>query len=395
MTHTPKKSVKLLVVGAGPVGLFGALCATRRGVEVMVLDQSWRGFARGYATILHPRSLRLLGEAGLTDELFRTGRRIDRVAVYVDGAHLATVELPSPALAIAQTTLEQVLLQALRGEGVKPQAPQQATTVEQDQDGVKVRVVRRELASRGSPFDYGDWHPVESFMVHTDFVLGADGYDSGVRAALGIETLTVGATESYAIFEFPGGSETDQVHICFDDALASAMIPLAGGRTRWAFQLASELDKPADLEHLRSLLSRRAPWYVDGTSVIDWGTVMHFEKRLARTFGEGRVWLAGDAAHVTSPFGGQSMNGGLFEAHDFANRVADYAAGNQKIDMFEHYGRELRREWHKLLGVNVGFDLLPHAPPWLAKHARRIVPTLPASGRDLERALEQLGLELH
>jgi len=65
MTRLPTQSVQLLVVGAGPVGLFGALCAARRGLEVMVLDQSWQGFGRGYATVLHPRSLRLLREVAL------------------------------------------------------------------------------------------------------------------------------------------------------------------------------------------------------------------------------------------------------------------------------------------------------------------------------------------
>ena len=395
MTRLPTQSVQLLVVGAGPVGLFGALCAARRGVEVMVLDQSWQGFGRGYATILHPRSLRLLGEVGLADELFSAGRRIDRVAFHVDRTLVETVELPSPALAIAQSTLEEALLSALRAEGVKPQAPQQATTIEQDDDGVSVRVMRRELVRLGSPVDYSEWQPVESSVVRADFVLGADGYDSRVRAALGINAVTVGGTESFAIFEFPTSAEADEIDLCFAHGVASAMVPLPGGRARWAFQIASELDGTPDVERLRTLLSERAPWYRDGTRSIDWGTVIHFERRLVRTFGKGRVWLAGDAAHVTSPFGGQSMNGGLFEAHDFAHRIADCLAGHRKLDTLEHYGHERRREWHKLLGVNVSFDLLPHAPPWLAPHARRIVPAFPASGRDLERPLEHLGLRVH
>jgi hypothetical protein len=89
------------------------------------------------------------------------------------------------------------------------------------------------------------------------------------------------------------------------------------------------------------------------------------------------------------------MNGGLFEAHDFAHRIADCLSGHRKLDTLEHYGSERRREWHKLLGVNVSFDLLPHAPPWLAPHARRIVPAFPASGRDLEQPLARLGLKVH
>jgi 2-polyprenyl-6-methoxyphenol hydroxylase-like FAD-dependent oxidoreductase len=173
------------------------------------------------------------------------------------------------------------------------------------------------------------------------------------------------------------------------------MIPLPNDRARWSFQLACGLDEPPDIDRLRRLLAERAPWYTDGGTRIDWGTVMHFERRLARSFGERRVWLAGDSAHVTSPFGGQSMNGGLFEARDLVSRIAACARGSAGLETLEHYGRDRRREWHKLLGVNVTFDLLPHAAAWLPTHARRILPNLPTSGRDLDRGLETMGLRVH
>jgi 2-polyprenyl-6-methoxyphenol hydroxylase-like FAD-dependent oxidoreductase len=122
---------------------------------------------------------------------------------------------------------------------------------------------------------------------------------------------------------------------------------------------------------------------------------MHFERRLARSFGEGRVWLAGDAAHITNPFGGQSMNGGLAEAHELVSRIADCEGAGGALHTLEDYGVERRREWHKLLGVNVSFDVLPNVEPWLVSRARRLLPTLPVSGRDLDQRLEQIGLRLH
>jgi 2-polyprenyl-6-methoxyphenol hydroxylase-like FAD-dependent oxidoreductase len=395
MTSLPKDSTKLLVVGAGPVGLFGALCAARRGIDVMVLDQSFAGFGRGYATILHPRSVKLLAEEGLATELFRLGRPLEEISVYVDKAKVATLELPSPALAIAQSTFEETLLAALQEHGIKPHVPYQATTIEQDAEGATVRVMRRELARRGSPANYSEWEPVESCTVRADFVIGADGYDSRVRAALGIDTVTVGGTESFSIFEFSTDSSAGDIELCFEDELASAMIPLPNGRARWSFQLAGELDRLPDAERLQSLLSERAPWYENGRPEVEWGTVMHFERRLARSLGEKRVWLAGDAAHVTQPFGGQSMNGGLFEVRDLTARMAACLEGRRGLETLEQYGRERHREWHKLLGVNVSFDLLPNAAPWVAPHARRIVPAMPTSGEDLDRRLAQIGLRVH
>ena len=121
---------------------------------------------------------------------------------------------------------------------------------------------------------------------------------------------------------------------------------------------------------------------------------MHFERRLARRFGKGRVWLAGDAAHVTSPLGNQSMNAGLQEASTLVARMAAAIGAKTVDEPLREYGREREREWHKLLGVNVRFDLLPHAAPWLATHARRLLPLLPASGKELTLLLEEIGLRL-
>jgi 2-polyprenyl-6-methoxyphenol hydroxylase-like FAD-dependent oxidoreductase len=255
--------------------------------------------------------------------------------------------------------------------------------------------MRRELVTLGSPAHYSDWEPVESCIVHADFVIGADGYDSRVRSALGIEAVDVGSSESFSIFEFPtAAAPGSTAQLCFDDGLGSMMLPLSRERARWAFQIGDRLDAAPDLARLRELLATRAPWYGTNPGRVDWGTVIQFERRLARRFGKRRVWLAGDAAHVTSPLGGHSMNVGLAEAAALAQRVADCVKRNDGTSAVEHYGSEREREWHKLLGLNVRFDLLPHAPPWLATHARRLVPALPASGQDLVELLNQLGLRL-
>jgi 2-polyprenyl-6-methoxyphenol hydroxylase-like FAD-dependent oxidoreductase len=204
----------------------------------------------------------------------------------------------------------------------------------------------------------------------------------------------MGNTETFAMFEAADGIEGHTAHLCLDDALGSMMLPLPGARMRWGFQIGERLDEDADLGHLRDLLRERAPWYLGEPAAISWGTVIHFERQLARRFGKNRIWLAGDAAHVTSPLGNQSMNAGLAEAYELADRIATAARSANGHDILEGYGSERAREWHKLLGVNVRFDLLPHAPAWLAVHARRIVPLLPASGAELTSVLERIGLRL-
>jgi 3-(3-hydroxy-phenyl)propionate hydroxylase len=190
------------------------------------------------------------------------------------------------------------------------------------------------------------------------------------------------------------GAQDSAAHLCFDADSSSAMLPLPGARVRWGFLVRDGLDAEPDGRRLQALLAERAPWYAGVTDSVAWGTVIHFERRLARRFGRNRVWLAGDAAHVTSPLGSQSMNAGLMEAHALAERIASTPHTGKVEDVLDGYGQERTREWHKLLGVNVRFDLLPHAPAWLPAYARRLVPALPVSGPDLGTVLERIGLQL-
>lgn len=393
MTKGDDRSVQVLVVGAGPVGLFAALCAVRAGLSVEILDQSFRGFGRGYATLLHPHTLLLLEELGIADKLVGAGKPIRRLTLRADDADPVTVFLPSPGLAVPQRSLEEALLVALRAEGVGVRAPYQATTIQQDDGEVRVRTVRRELVTLGSPGHYSEWEPVESSTIRAEFVIGADGYDSRVRTALGIEMTELGSTEAFAMFEFsvPPGVVSD-MEVAFADGLGSALLALPNQRARFGFQLGSGFDAEPDLARLHELLREGAPWFEPNIEQLDWGSVIHFERRLARRFGAGRVWLVGDAAHVTSPFGAQSMNLGISEAHDLVRRIALCAEHKAAPESLVHYGAAHQREWHKLLGFHVQFDLLPNAPPWLASHARRLAPVLPVSGGELKSVLRQVGL---
>lgn len=396
MTAETRESVQVLVVGAGPVGLFAALSAARRGLQVLVIDCVWRGYASGHASLLHAGFLELLDDGPLRSRLRAEGHLLDRVELDIDGSEVALCELPAPAMVIPQRALEEALYAELRSMGVEIRSAHQAATVEQQGTHVDVRVLRRELVTSGSPALRSEWEPVESMLVQADFVIGADGYDSRVRAALGIEVVDFGGVESFAMFEGVAHRPARaSAQLLFNDGLGGLCLPLASEKCRYGLQLGDHLDAVPNLELLQSLLSSRPPVKPEEVERVDWSTVIHFERRLARSFGRNRVWLAGDAAHVTSPFGGQSMNVGLQEADRLAERIADALRGRNGHGGLEAYSAEFEREWHKLFGVNVRFDLAPNAPRWLSTYARRIVPALPASGADLEKILAQLGLRLN
>lgn len=386
------EKTQLLVVGGGPVGLCAALSAARRGLDVTVLEQNFRGYARGHATILHPSSLRLLAELGLSQQVLGAGAALNAVRLHVADAPALAVELPLPALTVPQTALEDILLKALHRETVKIKQSCELTELEQGEDSVLATVRRRKLVRLGSPAQYSEWQPIDSSLIEARFVIGADGYESFVRPALGIEHVPAGPTEAFAMFEGRAVEGSAVLELGFDPDFVCAVYPLTDGRTRWGFQVSPALDRQPDTELLRALLAERAPWLEGSPVSVDWSSVTHFERRFARRFGDRRVWLAGDAAHVTSPFGGHSLNGGLLEAFQLVDQMADCVFAGKALDGLAEWAKDREREWQVLTGLHATVHAGPDAPSWLPAQAARIIPALPASGRDLHHMLRELGL---
>jgi 2-polyprenyl-6-methoxyphenol hydroxylase-like FAD-dependent oxidoreductase len=330
------------------------------------------------------------------EKLEQVGQKLDRVTLTVDRERVATLALQEPALAVPQTVLEEALLEAARKAGLELKAPYQATSVSQTRDHVRIGVIRRELVRLGSPVLYSDWEPVESFSWQADYVIGADGYHSGIRSAIGVEAVDLNGAETFAIFEFASAvPASSAIEITFEGDLGATLVSLPGGRARAAFRTTRGFDEIQGVEHLRRLAKARLPDYQGVGDEIDWGLMTHFERRLVRRFGVGRVWLAGDAAHVTSPFGGQSMNAGLREGYEYVSRIAGAASAGEAKESLVSFGEAQIREWYRLLGVNVTFELLPHAPAWLKDHARRILPALPATMPEIDGLLRELGVAIH
>ena len=100
MTNPSSEHVQLLVIGAGPVGLLAGLCAARRGLDVLLIDHVWRGYASEHAALVHANSLKLMGDADLVQKLVKKGKRIERVGIRADGGNVITSDLAEPALVL-------------------------------------------------------------------------------------------------------------------------------------------------------------------------------------------------------------------------------------------------------------------------------------------------------
>jgi 2-polyprenyl-6-methoxyphenol hydroxylase-like FAD-dependent oxidoreductase len=414
-----KHRPEVLIVGAGPVGLFTALQFHERGMGVHLIDEQPRTAAQSYALALHARSLDLLAGLGLADAVGAEGLRVNRIALY-DGAdrraEMDLSRLPGDhpyVLAIRQSTLERALEEALRKRGIDVHWNHRLSDLEVRSDRIHAEIDRLEKVSSGYAIAVTEWAVGKRLRFEPRYVIGADGHRSFVRRTLGIDHAAHGDPLFFAVFELEvDGSVGDEMRISIADGLMNALWPLPDGRCRWSFQVADPRQPPepryksrvavhmADAsapaltaEHLRGFLAERAPWFGAKPKEITWSMIVRFESRLASDFGRGRMWLAGDSAHLTGPVGIQSMNVGLREGFDLATRISEVHRGAASEGVLDEYSRRRAEEWKALLGLTA--RLSPSGPEqWIHGHAADLLSCIPASGEDLETLARQIGLEL-
>jgi len=388
---------RVLVVGAGPVGLLTALVLRRAGIEVTVVDEHEPTSIRSFAIVLHPRTVALLAEVGVVEPLVWRGRSFRHLAVFADRERRALLEVPSAgefaegALTLPQDVLRKALEAALAGAGVEVSYRQRLVAMEPSATLVRARLVRRVRATAGGVVE---WHDAEETCVTADFAIGADGHASTVRRLLAIPLVESGSPRTFTFFDVPHAPPAGAaVELAFD-TLASAAYPLHGGHTRYTFELEHVPPGPLGTRELEALRREHMPWLPPAPASIEWSATRTFRSGMAESFGRERVWLAGDAAHATCPLGAQSLNIGLREARELAECVVACLDGQPLQHLERHYATQRRLEWRRLLGLDGAPMLGARTPHFATRHFRQLLGALPASGDELDDLLGQLGITL-
>jgi 2-polyprenyl-6-methoxyphenol hydroxylase-like FAD-dependent oxidoreductase len=389
---------EVLVVGAGPVGLAAALFLQQHGVRVEVVDMEQRTTQQSYALAIHPSTLRILDEAGLSEGLIRAGRKLTKVAYYEGLERRAEIDYSALAsrhpylLVVRQSLLEKAAEEALRQKKLKVLWGHRLQALTMDGATVHAEVAKLDQVQTGYAVAGSEWVVVRSETIRPAYVIGADGYDSSVRRMAGIEMAEHGG-QVFSVYEIEATGELPaEVRVMLDPDLTSVYWPLEEGRCRWGFQIQDASEHAPSMERLQQLIAARAPWCTARPTQIYWSTVALFESRLARSFGKGGIWLAGDAAHQAAPVGVQSMNSGLVEARELAARMVRILRAGGAASLLEEFAAETHEAWQWLLGAGREVRALPEADPWVRQTRARILACIPASGDDLEPLLGQIGL---
>ncbi|MFI9103098.1 FAD-dependent monooxygenase [Streptomyces fildesensis] len=375
MSHTP--SIDVLIAGAGPVGLSAAAELRRRGVRCRLVDRLPARLLYAKAVGIQPRTLEIWDRMGLARAVLEAAVPMRGQLIYVNGREQARIELELPPevpygfAALPQYETERLLEEYVRGLGTPIERSTELLSFTQDADGVTARLMN---ASGGAE------------EVRARYLIGCDGAHSAVRKGLGLSFEGGAFAEEYMLadveadWDFPPGYGVRSMHVTDDGATDDLLvcIPLPGaGRYRMSMLVPPELssqatDQAADqgseqtggvahglrggrvpeLSHIQAVADRMAPSSTT-LSNMRWSSVFRISHRIVDRYADGRVFVAGDAAHIHPPTGAQGMNTGIQDACNLAWKLALVISGEAGPALLVSYDAERRPVGEEVVGRTV------------------------------------------
>lgn len=326
----------VLTVGGGPTGVTLASLLARRGVSVVVAEKEAEIFPLPRAAHIDHEGMRILQEAGAAEAVMGTSRRADayefrnakgKVLMGFSGAGGNGPGGWPIANMIHQPSVEAALRRVLAErapDGLR--SGWEMLDFAEDADGVTARF----MAPQGER------------RLRSRYLVGADGARSPVRKACGITFEDLGFEEPWLVVDVlvddPARLPTANLQIC-DPARPTTCVLMGEGRHRWEFLILPG-ETPEAVSAPDSVARLLAPWNVAGAVRIERTAVYTFRARIAQSWRQGRVLLAGDAAHQTPPFAGQGMCSGLRDAANLAWKLAVVTKGEADAALLDTYQPE-------------------------------------------------------
>ncbi|MFE9880126.1 FAD-dependent monooxygenase [Streptomyces sp. NPDC005784] len=356
-SHTPPTTPRqVVVVGSGPTGLLLAGDLAAAGVPVTLVERRPHGISNlSRAFVLHARTLEQLDARGLADGLERKGRTLDRIRLF-GGLTLALDTLPSRfnhLLVIPQYEVEEALERRASEAGVRFVYETEVTGLRQDGNGVTLEV----RGPGGAPGE-----------LAADYVVGTDGMRSAVRAAVGLPFPGRSVIRSVVLADVRLDEEPESVLTANAVGDAFAFIaPFGDGYYRvigWHRGRDIPESEPVELDEVKEI-ARLALGHDYGMRDARWMSRFHSDERQAPAYRVGRVFLAGDAAHVHTPAGGQGMNTGLQDAANLGWKLAAVFNGWAGAALLDTYQTERHPVGASVLRSSGGIVRLAMAKrPW-------------------------------
>lgn len=339
------KPAHIIVVGAGPVGVVTALAAAQRGFKVTLIESADVVDDSPRAATTHSSTLEMIDSLGLS-ERFKAEGLVARHFDFWDQPNHKLIARFDHALLKDETNFPYVIQteqHKLAHMGLDKLKEYPDVTVRfstrfesltQDADGVSVT-----LEENG-----------EKETLRADYLVAADGARSSVRKALDIAFEGMTWAERFVVITVLNDFEK-LMGCCFRNYLAAPtewgnLFKVSGddgkGRWRMVYPSLSDRTDEADLadepvyERLQKICDLGADYEIVHRNIY------RVHQRVAATFHKGRVFLAGDSAHVNNPIGGLGLNSGIHDAMELCEMLASVERGEEDASVFERYDRRRR-----------------------------------------------------
>ncbi|WP_329491185.1 FAD-dependent monooxygenase [Kitasatospora sp. NBC_01246] len=392
--------IDVLVVGAGPVGLTAAAELRRHGVDCRIIDRLAVPQHYAKAVGVQPRTMEVWDAMGLVGAALNEAVPMHGQLPFVDGRPGPRIELTMPPdipygfAALPQYTTERLLAEHLAGYGTRVERGTELLALDQEAeagtggaDGPDGRVLAV-LATPSGPRE-----------VRARYVIGCDGAHSLVRKAAGLRFEGDAFPEQYMLgdvevdWDLPAGYGVRATHHDaegrVDDLLVCIPLP---GRKRYRVSMlvpdelaragaqdgvAHGLESGAapELRHIQAVLDRLSPQPTHA-SALRWSSTFRISHRLVDRYRAGRLFLAGDAAHIHPPTGAQGMNTGIQDAYNLAWKLALAVRGVGAAGLLDSYHAERHPVGAEVVGRTVrhsrtGVQADPGSPDILDAVLRR------------------------
>jgi 2-polyprenyl-6-methoxyphenol hydroxylase-like FAD-dependent oxidoreductase len=349
---TGRRDVDVLIVGAGPTGLTLAVDLARRGVRTAVVERGASLFSGSHGKGLQPRTMEVFDELGVVDRILAAGGPYPTGMIWRDGVRQGEQSMfdagqPTEAepyqgpWMLPQWRTQEILFDRLRALGGDVDFARELTALSQDAEGVTATF------ASGPP-------------IRAQYVVAADGGRSTVRHLAGIAMIgeTIDPRSTIVADVRMRSLDRDHWHIFPPRDETSgflAICPLPGtDDVQLVAQFPEGATVDASLDGIRALVAARTHLTADDVTAVRWASDFRPRMAIAERFRAGRVFLAGDAAHVHSPAGGQGLNTSIQDAYNLGWKLGAVLRDQADASLLDAYAVERRPVAEDVLALSSG-----------------------------------------
>ncbi|MGH7813256.1 MAG: FAD-dependent monooxygenase [Candidatus Binataceae bacterium] len=329
-----KIDIPVLIAGAGPAGLMLAGELARHGTKCRIIDKAPAPTMQSRALAIHARTLEVFDALGIADEVIAAGHKVFGVTAYSGGRRLAHISFDGlesrfPYIVmLPQSETERILGRHLAASGIEVERNLELTGLAQDNDGVSA-VIRPTAGG-------------EPLSCRANWVVGCDGAHSAVRNSLGMKFEGAQYDEPFWLADtmVDFDQHDDEIYVYAAAESIVVLFPIAHGR--WRVVVGGDECKDALAPTVEQIQAAMENAGVRGARAHDpiWLAQFRISRRRVENFSLGRVFLAGDSAHIHSPAGGQGMNTGLQDAFNLGWKLALADSGAARPELLATYNDE-------------------------------------------------------